>query len=360
MARRLLAVMVLLGMGVAAPAGATLLYNDNWEDGDTVAFQLGNCGGECDAVVLTPDTYPFQVNYVYAMVSGSAGGGGIFWGDLVITGVDGSGKPDNNNVLGGVEAVALEFTEAGWFEVDLALESPAEITEGAFAVQFCFYEDEWNPCNYIGLGADSGPYATGGGFIYARDGEACVGFQQCEEYWQSSYAWYSNSSLGLNRNWIFRASDLQWNPETAGDDDDDDQTDDDDDVADDDDTEAEVIVDSIEPASIKEGEVIAFEIQGTGFADSAADLDVFFGNIRAENIDVDGSIKIEGTFPTGLLPGLYNVCVENDDGGDDCKMGALEVIEMGGCACSVLSPRVGTGAGLLLLLGAFVSYRRRR
>ncbi len=360
MDRRVLIVVVLLGLGVSLPAQATLLYNDNWQDGDTVAFQLGNCGGECDAVVLTPDTYPFQVNYVYAMISGSAGGGGIFWGDLVITGVDGSGKPDNNNVLGGVEAVALEFSEAGWFEVDLALESPAEITEGSFAVQFCFYEDEWNPCNYIGLGCDSGPYATGGGYIYARDGEACVGFQECEEYWQSSYAWYTNSSLGLSRNWIFRASDMQWIPGEGDDDDDATDDDDDDTVEDDDDVDDEVIVDSIEPASIAEGAVSAFEINGSGFAGSAADLDVFFGNIRAENIDVDGGIKIEGTFPTGLTPGLYNVCVENDDGGDDCKMGALEVLEQGGCDCSIASTRVGTGAGLLLLLSAFAGYRRRR
>ena len=88
-------------MALPSLASASIQYNDNWEEGDTTAFQMGNCGGECDAVVLEADSYPFDVNYVYALASGAVGGSAVLLADVWVTSVDDSGKPQLGHILGG-------------------------------------------------------------------------------------------------------------------------------------------------------------------------------------------------------------------------------------------------------------------
>ena len=366
MSPRSLTLPLLLLLALPATAGADILYNDNWQKGDSTAFQLGNCGGECDAVVLEPESYPYDVNYVYAMASGAAGGSAILLADVWITSVDGSGKPELGNILGGMEAASVTLEGASWFEVDITLDTPVTVESGKFAVAFCFYEDEkgFEPCNYVGLGADLGPMASGGGYIYAADGMACVGFQTCEEYWPSTHTWYSNEQLGLDRNWIIRASDVSWSPETPGDDDDDDNSGDDDDNGDDDATAEEVIVTSIEPASIVIGDTSVFTVTGQGFGSDADALDLFFGSTRISGIDVDAGTMIEGVFPEALPVGTHNVCVETDAGGEDCKIAALEVRDVdpagsGGCDCDGDSSAATAAAFAPMLLVSFLGYRRR-
>ena len=369
MNRRILSILILATCALPDPATATIYYNDNWEKGDSTAFQLGNCGGECDAVVLEPESYPFDVNYVYAMASGAAGGSAVLLADVWVTSVDDSGRPDLNNILGGMEAASVTLEAATWFEVDLTLDSPVTVESGEFAVAFCFYEDEkgFEPCNYVGLGADTGPMVSGGGFVYAKDGMACVGFQTCEEYWPSTASWYTNDQLGLDRNWIIRASDTSWSPETGGDDDDDDASSDDDDVSSDDDDAAgeEVIVESIEPSSIIVGDTSVFTVTGQGFGSDADAVDLFLGSLRVDGIDIDGEIQIEGVFPAELGVGVHDVCVETDSGREDCKLAALEVKEVepetaDGCDCTLASTRVGAGLVALLLFGGVLGYRRLR
>ncbi len=366
MDRRTLTLLILcLGM-LPATAAADILYNDNWQKGDSTAFQMGNCGGECDAVVLEPESYPYDVNYVYALATGAAGGSGVLLADVWVTTVDGSGKPELGNILGGMEAASVTLDSASWFEVDLTLDTPVTIESGQFAVMFCFYEDEkgFEPCNYVGLGADLGPMVSGGGYIYAADGIACVGFQTCEEYWPSTHMWYSNEQLGLDRNWIIRASDISWSPEIPGDDDDDDNSGDDDDN-DDDVSAEEVIVVSIEPASIVVGDTSVFTVTGQGFGSDTDAVDLFFGSTRISGIDVDAGIQIEGVFPEDLPVGIHDVCVETDAGGEDCKIAALEVREVDpagadGCDCTVTPARAGAAGAALLWLGGLLGYRRLR
>ena len=377
MHRTFISLVTLSALALATSASANILYNDNWVDLSTVAIQLGNCGGECNAVVLEPNSYPYEVNYVYAIGSGAGGGGGSLVADVWILGVDGSGNPDLNNNLGGLEAADVELSGAQWFEISLGLGTPATITSGKFAVAFCFYSEEpFEPCYYVGLGCDLGPMVTDGGFIYASMGQVCSGFQECIELWPADFNWYTNAAMGLNRNWIIRASDVQWSPEQGDDDDagDDDASDDDagdddsvvdDDSQDDDDVVGEVIVESIEPNEIDQGNTSTFAITGTGFQDGA---DVFLGNTRVSQIDVDGGTSIEGVFPAELPAGVFDACVENPDGGSDCKLQALEVKapaetepESSDCACRLASR--STGPFVALGFGAFAAaallYRRR-
>ena len=369
----------------ASQSDAEILYNDNWQDLAQVAIQLGNCGGECDAVVLEPNSYPFEVNYVYAIGSGAGGGGGSLVADVKILGVDGSDQPDLDDELGGLEAADVELSGAQWFEISLGLGTPAVIESGKFAVAFCFYSEEpFEPCNYVGLGCDSGPMVTGGGYVYANIGQTCAGFQQCIELFPADYNWYTNATLGLNRNWIIRASDTQWSPEQgddddAGDDDtadddtgDDDAGDDDSSAADDDtslpddDVVADVKVESIEPAQIDQGDTSRFVVSGTGFQD---ELDVFLGNVRVSQVDVENDVEIEGIFPAELTVGPLDVCVENPDGGADCLLQGLTVMEQeeeppvtNDCDCSVAGAPARTAAAVALgaLVGvALLGYRRR-
>jgi len=375
MYRTALSLAMSIALFSATSASADILYNDSWVDLSTVAIQLGNCGGECDAVVLEPDSYPFEVNYVYAIGSGAGGGGGSLVADVWILGVDGSGYPDLDNNLGGVEAVDVELSGAQWFEVGMNLGTSATIDSGTFAIAFCFYAEEpFEPCNYVGLGCDLGPMVNDGGFIYASMGQMCSGFQECIELWPADFNWYTNAALGLDRNWIIRASDVQWSPEQGNDDDDasdddasdDDASDDDasDDDAGDDDVVGEVIVESIEPNDIDQGDTSTFVITGSGFDDEA---DVFLGSTRVSQIDVDGGTSIEGVFPAELPAGLFDVCVENPDGGADCKLQALEVDEAeeappetSDCECRLSSGAAGPGAALLLwVFAAGFLYRRR-
>lgn len=376
MHRTIITVATLFALVLGSSASANILYNDSWVDLSTVAIQLGNCGGECDAVVLEPNSYPYEVNYVYAIGSGAGGGGGSLVADVWILGVDGSGKPDLNNNLGGLEAADVELSGAQWFEISLSLGTPATITSGKFAVAFCFYSEEpFEPCNYVGLGCDLGPMVSDGGFIYASLGQMCSGFQECIELFPGDFNWYTNAAMGLNRNWIIRASDVQWSPEQGDDDDDasdddagdDDTSDDDasDDDASDDDVVGEVIVESIEPNDIDQGDTSTFAITGSGFH---ADADVFLGSTRVSQIDVDGGASIEGVFPAELQPGVFDVCVENPDGGADCKLQALEVDaeseaepESSDCACRIASRPVGSFAALAVgaLAAASLLYRRR-
>lgn len=353
-------ILALILLAVPSLASATLVYNDDWDEGDTTAFQMGNCGGECDAVVLEPASYPFEVNYVYSMASGAAGGSAVLLADVWVTTVSDGGNPELGNIIGGMEAASVTLEAAGWFEVDITLDTPVTIESGKFAVAFCFYDDKsFEPCNYVGLGADTGPMVGGGGFVYAADGMACVGFQECEEYWPSTHTWYTNSQLGLNRNWIIRASDEPWSPETTGDDDDDNGSGDDDDVT------GEVIVTSIEPASIIVGDTSVFQITGEGFGSDSDAADVFLGSTRVGEIDIDGGTQIEGIFPAELPIGSHDVCVELDNGAEDCKLAALEVKDVDpagadGCECAVSSTRSGSILlGLAAIAGVLV-YRRRR
>ncbi len=367
MTRRTPLLLALVLLTLPTLASATLVYNDNWEEGDSTAFQLGNCGGECDAVVLEPSSYPFDVNYVYAMASGAAGGSAVLLADVWVTSVSDGGKPELGNILGGMEAASVTLDAATWFEVDLTLDTPVTIESGEFAVAFCFYEDEkgFEPCNYVGLGADSGPMVTGGSYIYAADGMACVGFQTCEEYWPSTHTWYTNAQLGLDRNWIIRASDVSWSPESGGDDDDDASGDDDDNSGDDDDVVGEVIVTSIEPASVVLGDTSVFMITGEGFGSDSDAVDVFLGSTRVSDIDVDGGTQIEGLFPAELPVGMHDVCVELDNGAEDCKLAALEVRDVepagaDGCDCELARSTAAPGLIALLAIGGLLGYRRRR
>ncbi len=105
------------------------------------------------------------------------------------------------------------------------------------------------------------------------------------------------------------------------------------------------------------GDASTFTISGTGFLD---DAELFFGNLRIMPIDVIDEGNIEGVFPSDLDVGVYNVCVENIDGSDDCLLNGLEVVESDGCAgCSTSRSPVGaTVAGLAFLI--VLALRRRR
>ncbi len=356
----------------AMPAGATVLYVDMWQDGDQVAVELGNCPGECDAVVLTPPSYPFDVNYVYA-IGGPDGSNLTF--DVKIVAVD-QGEPDLDTVLGGADGVDVYVPTANWFELDLtALGTPATIASGQFAVAICFLEEN-SPCYSWGLGADDGPpIIPDGGYIYADMGQYCN--QAGCGGGSDAYAWYTLSSFGAPRNWILRASDVHWEPGQPTDDDDDDDDDDaaDDDTGGDDDDDAdddtgdddtgqteELDVNAITPDVINEGDLSGFQVTGVGFQDGA---DLRIGNLFIMPIDVESGTVIEGAFPEGLTTGYYDVCVENPDNEEDCLMGGLHVVSSSGCGnCSSSSPgatsaAAGASITLLFLFGGLLIARRR-
>jgi len=354
-------------LAVTPTAGATVLFHDTWYDGAQVALQLGNCPGECDAVILTPDSYPFEVNYVYAI----AGPDGAYISfDVEIYGVDGN-YPDMDQYLGGADDVDISLKQAYWFEVDLqSLGTPATITSGSFAVAFCFKENN-SPCNSWGLGSDEGPpVIPHGGVIWVDPLAGCLGGTCIPGGGDWSWA---NLASYASRNWIIRASDTNWEPGDPTDDDDDTGDDDtgdddtgdddtgDDDTGDDDtgdDDLAPVQITGIDPALINEGETMGFLVTGQGFADGA---DLFIGQLRVMPIDVEDSETIEGVFPDGLEAGYYNVCVENPDSSEDCLLNGLEVVEAGGCSGCAVSPlRTGSALALGLLAAGALLLRRRR
>jgi len=372
MARSVLPIAAALTLCVATGASATVLFHDTWYDGAQVALQLGNCPGECDAVVLTPDSYPFTVNYVYA-IAGPDGASISF--DVRIYGTNGN-YPDLDNYLGGADDVQISLQQAYWFEVDLqSLGTPAVIESGSFAVAFCFNEQN-NPCNTWGLGTDEGPpVIPHGGVIWLDPAQGCLGGACVGGGGDWSWA---NLSTYTSRNWIMRAADSQWNPGDPTDDDDtgdddtgdddtgdddtgDDDTGDDDTVDDDtgdDDDLAPIRVVGIEPAAINEGETMGFLVTGEGFAD---DADLFVGQLRVMPIDVEDSETIEGVFPEGLDAGYYNVCVENPDSSEDCLLNGLEVIAAGGCGgCAVGPVPAGSALGAAIAAGIVFLARRRR
>ncbi len=351
-------------LATAPTARATVLFHDTWYDGAEVALQLGNCPSECDAVVLTPSTYPFSVNYVYA-IAGPDGASLSF--DVVIYGVNGM-YPDRDQILGGADDVEISLPQATWFEVDLqSLGTPAVIESGSFAVAFCFKEHN-NPCNVWGLGSDEGPPVIPvGGVIWVDPtmgclGGACVGGG-------GDWSWV-NLSTYASRNWIIRAADAHWEPgdptddddtgddDTADDDTGDDDTGDDDTGDDDTDDDTPIQVTDIEPAVINEGEPLGFLVTGQGFDDNA---DLFIGQLRVMPVDVENSETIEGVFPEGLEPGYYNVCVENPDSEEDCLLNGLEVVSEGGCGgCGTTPERTGSALGLALAALLLLVARRHR
>ena len=356
-----------------SPAGATILSVDMWQDGDQVAVELGNCPGECDAVILTPPSYPFEVNYIYA-IGGPDGSNLTF--DVKIVAVD-QGEPDLDNVLGGADGVDVYVPQANWFELDMTmLGTPATVTSGQFAVAICFLEEN-SPCYSWGLGADDGPpIIPDGGYIYADMGQYCN--QAGCGGGSDSYAWYTLSQFGAPRNWIVRASDVHWEPgEEPTDDDDDDDDDDatDDDTGDDDDqtdddagdddtgTGDTLHVDSITPDVVNEGDLSGFLVAGTGFQDGA---DLRIGNLLVMPIDVESAVAIEAAFPDGLATGYYDVCVENPDNEEDCLMSGLHVVSSAGCGnCSSSAPGATAMAAsatvtLLFGFGGLLFARRRR
>ncbi len=363
---RIAAALSILALAATAPAGATVLYHDTWYDGAQVALQLGNCPGECDAVMLQPGSYPFQVNYVYA-IGGPAYETLTF--DVVVMEVVG-GMPDVDSYLGGASNVEIQVgQQAYWFEVDLTqLGTPATVQSGKFAVAFCFLPQNV-PCNSWGLGSDEGPpVIPDGGLIYLDPAQYCIG-GNCGGG-GGDYGWANLVSFAP-RNWIIRASDTHWEPgqptddDDVGDDDvgDDDTAGDDDTGAGDDDTAGDddgglpLGVDAIDPAVINEGDQSAFVIEGTGFADGA---DVFIGSLRVMPVDVEGPERIEGAFPADLAVGYHTVCVENPDSEDDCLINALHVVSSAGCGSCQLSPRRAPLAALpLAALIAALLYRRR-
>ena len=368
MARWSLLIAAAVALSVTSSASSTVLFHDTWYDGAQVALQLGNCPGECDAVVLTPNSYPFTVNYVYA-IAGPDGSTISF--DVGIYGTNGN-YPDLDNYLGGADDVEISLQQAYWFEVDLqSLGTPATIQSGSFAVAFCFKEQN-NPCNTWGLGSDEGPpVIPHGGVIWVDPSMGCLGGTCVGGGGDWSWA---NLSSYASRNWIIRAADAHWEPGDPTDDDDDDDTGDDDtadddtgdddtaddDTADDDtgdDDLAPIRIDSIEPAAINEGETMGFLVVGQGFADGA---DLFIGQLRVMPIDVEDSQNIEGVFPEGLEPGYYNVCAENPDSSEDCLLNGLEVISAGGCGgCAVGPVRAGSVLALGLLAAGLLIVRRR-
>ncbi len=372
---RVLALTVLLTSFTPLSAGATVLYWDTWYDGAQVALQLGNCPGECDAVVFTPPSYPFTINYVYA-IGGPADATLNF--DVRIMDAGTQIYPDYDAYLGGADDVQIQIgneQEGDWFEVDLAqLGTPAVVESGRVAVAFCFLESN-NPCQSWGLGSDGGPaIIPDGGLIYVLPGEMC--FQgQCMGG-GGDRSWATLPSFGTDRNWIIRASDYQWEPGQPTDDDDSTPTDDDDDVADDDDDDTtptddddddvvdddtwsgDVKIDGISPDVINEGDLSPFTVAGSGFHE---DADLYLGNLRVMPIDIDSSDVIEGAFPDGLAEGYHNVCVENPDSSEDCLINGLHVIGTSSCdGCSM--SRGSTGVSLALLGSALglLLWRRRQ
>ena len=368
---------LLLLLLVPYQASATVYYHDTWYDGAQVALQLGNCPGECDAVVFQPDSYPFTVNYVYA-IGGPANAQLSF--DVMILDAGTQLYPDMDAYLGGADDVQIQIgnqQNGDWFEVDLAaLGTPATITSGRFAVAFCFLQSN-SPCNTWGLGSDTGPAVIpDGGMIWVDPIQACLAGMCIGG--GGDYSW-ANLASWADRNWIIRASDTQWAPGNPTDDDDDavddddaaddDAADDDDDAADDDaaddDDDADdddviannVKVDAIEPGATTVGDQSTFIVSGEGFQDGA---DLYLGNLRVMPIDVEDAQTIEGAFPADLTEGYYNVCVENPDSSEDCLLNGLEVVAPSSCSgCSKTRSPVGaTVGGLALLL--LLAVRRRR
>jgi MYXO-CTERM domain-containing protein len=363
---RIAAALLMLTLGIPSVSGATVLFHDTWYDGAQVALQLGNCPGECDAVILEPGSYPFHVNYVYAI-----GGPGYetLTFDVMVLEVVG-GMPDMDSYLGGATNVEIQIGQNPyWFEVDLtALGTPATVDSGRFAVAFCFLPQNV-PCSTWGLGSDEGPpVIPDGGLIYLDPLQYCVG-GQCGGG-GGDYGWANLTSF-TPRNWIMRASDTHWEPgeptdDDAGDDDggdddtagdDDDTTTGDDDTGSDDDAGLPLNVDSIEPAVINEGDQSAFIIEGGGFADGA---DVFIGSLRVMPVDVESSDRIEGAFPADLTVGYHSLCVENPDSQDDCLINALHVVSSAGCGSCQLSDSPSPTLLPLSAIALALIYRRRR
>jgi hypothetical protein len=373
---RALALTALLSLLTPVSAGATVLYWDTWYDGAQVALQLGNCPGECDAVVFTPPTYPFTINYIYA-IGGPANSTLNF--DVRIMDAGTQIYPDYDAWLGGAEDVQIEIgneQDGDWFEVDLTqLGTPAVVESGRVAVAICFRENN-NPCQTWGLGSDGGPAVVpDGGLIYVLPGEMC--FQGSCFGGSGDRSWATLSSFGTDRNWIIRASNYQWEPGNPTDDDDDDTTptddddddddttptdddtgDDDDDAVDDDTGSVDVKIDAITPDVVNEGDLSPFTVSGAGFHE---DADLYLGNLRVMPIDIDSSDSIEGAFPEGLAEGYHNVCVENPDSSEDCLINGLHVIGVSSCeSCSVSRGSARVSLALLAATLALLVWRRRQ
>jgi MYXO-CTERM domain-containing protein len=363
---RLLGPPLLLTLIIALPAGATVLAVDGWTEGVEVAVQVDACPGSCAAVVLTPPAYPFTVEHVYA-IAGPEDQTVRF--DVRVLDVGTQLYPDTAALLGGAEGVEREVggTEWSWIEVDLAAEgTPAEIQSGRFAVALCFAADS-DPCGAWGLAVDPGPAMTDGGLRWILPGEACNGGSCLGG--TGEYAWSTLAASGVDANWIIRVADEAWDP-SAGDDDDsaaptdDDTGDDDDDTASDDDTAGDddstadgaVRVDTIDPATVHEGDVLEFVVTGDGFDE---DADLLLGDLRVMPVDVDDGVTVSGMFPSGLDVGLHDVCVVNPDSDVDCLELGLEVIAVDDCGGCATTP-APTGVTLVTALAALAALAWRR
>ncbi len=352
--------LLLLMMGTALPAGATVLAVDGWTDGVEVELQLDACPGSCAAVVLTPPAYPFTVDHVYAIVGPDDA---TVQFDVRILDAGTHLYPDVAAVLGGADGVQREAGDDGWtwIEVDLAAEgSPATVEAGRFAVALCFAADS-DPCGAWGVGVDPGPAVQDGGLRWIQPGETCDGASCIGG--AGEYAWSTLTALGVDASWIIRAADEAWDP-AAGDDDDSADPGDDDDTMGDDDTEpaddddvGPLQVDAIDPTAINEDDVIEFMVTGSGFDE---DADLLFGDLLVMPIDVLDGTTVTGDFPDGLDVGSHDVCVVNPDGEADCLELALEVIAVDDCGgCNTAAPPPGLAVSAALAALAALVWRRR-
>jgi len=333
-------------------ASATLLVNDTWDEDAEVAFGLDHCAGDCVAVVFEPETTPFIVNHVYAVLGPDATEQVL---DALVLDVGASLYPDIEAVLGSAEAVAVTVTEeSAWLEIDLAAEgTPATVVDGRVAVALCFPEDS-DPCGDWGVGRDLGPAVIpDGGMLYVDPARSCSSGICSGD--SGSQAW---THLGDGGNWLIRASDDPWDIEPGDDDDSAEVPGDDDTAGTDDDTESSTAtISAIEPDAIKEEDIVEFTISGTGFDENT---DVYVADERVLPVDVTGPQTIVGMFPDGLQVGDYDVCVQAPGGASDCLVEGLRVVPASACGgCSTAQGGVGA-SGMLGAVAMWLLTRRAR
>ncbi len=351
-----LATFALLLLPGTALAGYKLLINDDFESGDTAAFQGGFGAGECWGVSYVPDAgdYPLQLRHVDTLIGGT-GGHGLFTVDFY------EGSSTNPNQASHIDGSYLYITGSNTSFNRIDLTDPKlkmtlpTIDSGNIIVSIC---------------TDNGGYPA-----IARD---VGGLDYADRNWIYAHGtWWQANLLLVYGDWIQRLcvetdnvsgdecdvdadtdADTDTDTDADGDADADSDTDADTDTAWDTTEPGELSLISITPAEMNLGEPIDVVLLGSGFDGG---MEARIGGIALTGTEVVNAETLQGRTPSSLPAGTHDVEVVLD--ADNAYLPAAFTVlgeEEGGCAgCSSTQPRGLAWLGLGLLGMMMLGWRRR-
>ncbi len=381
--RRILpASLVLLGLGVAAPASAQVIaQNDSmdWSILDTNPAEQAVCPCFCEFECFgSTFTAPaeFNANYIY-MLYGSLQPLDIYFDFYILQGPSALG-PGTPFIDGqGLESIGiflpLQSNGTELLEVQVAQSqvTPPTIAAGEeFSVAFCYNYGKESQTE-LRPGVGHGPIhdvAVDGG--QSGDNWVQAGFSlnledPCD-FDRSTLRWVDSTAGG---DWAIRVTDqpINWLDPPGDDDDDaaddDDVGTDDDDATDDDDVSEGPIVLSVTPNRAFEGVDTVVAIQGTGFDETAS---AFIGGFAMGNVNLVSSERLDATVPRTLPADAvpYEITVTTSAGSNSLP-GAFTVDTLdegpddNNCGCQDNFVPAQIGPWLVGLFGLLAVRRRR-